>query len=68
MASDRYTVAPGEDKNSLKTFLAYFESNGPFNGYAVTTIQEIAPEPFQPLKAAYIQKAKTLGIPESVVF
>jgi plasmid replication initiation protein len=68
MASDRYTVAPGEDKNSLKTFLTNFESNGPFNGYAVTTIQEIAPEPFQPLKAAYIQKAKSLGIPESVVF
>jgi hypothetical protein len=38
------------------------------NGYAVNTIQEVAPEPFQPLKAAYIQKAKSLGIPESIVF
>lgn len=68
MASDKYTVAQGEDKNSLKTFLDNFERNGPFNGYVVTTIQEMVPEPFQPVKAIYLNKAIELGIPESMVF
>lgn len=68
MASDKYTLVPGEDKDSLKTFLDNFERNGPFNGYVVTTIQEVAPESFKPIRATYLQKAKDLGIPESVVF
>jgi plasmid replication initiation protein len=68
MASDNYTVAPKEEYYSLKTFMDNFERNGPFNGYVVTTIQELAPEHFVSIKNEYIRRAKAQGISESVIY
>jgi plasmid replication initiation protein len=68
MALDRYQVPAGESAESLSVFIKNFENSGPFNGYVATTIADLFPDEYKPIREIYLNKAKALGLPESSVY